>query len=447
MKHGYGVITYNYDTAMNQLLEYKEDTDNDGEYEFGVEYAYDKQGNPVTKVYKDLRTGQSGRETGREEYTWNDRGELTSITGRVTENYTYDYRGLRHIKDNDGNISKYIYLQNNQPGVVERSRNDTTEQYTDVFVYEGARRVARVRIDGTGNTNTETFINNYQGSPVAVLSDAGEIKYQKYLDPWGNLEMEIGSPSSNIEFQYTDKELDEDTDLYYFQARYYNSIGGRFDSRDKIKLENQQTKFFSINPYVYAKNNPLKYIDPNGKDAILYITNDIPGAGHMGSFYQDNKGNWYRQDLAASNQANKISAVIGKNVKADWKIADYGNQSKEKMLDVVGDDPKITKAMYFEIDDPDKDQAIYDFYAKKSELYSGNDNYNLYQDNCALNTIDGLNQAGLQLRKDFIPSAEFNKILGDKEFGKATSDFFGKTTNTNTTTYDVPKKEEYIPIF
>jgi RHS repeat-associated protein len=134
-------------------------------------------------------------------------------------------------------------------------------------VYEGTRRVARVRIDGTGNTNTETFINNYQGSPVVVLSSTGNIQYQKYLDPWGNLEMEIGHPSSNIEFQYTDKELDEDTGLYNFHARYRDPVDNRFYGRDRVKLEDNLTNYFGINPYVFVNNNPIRYLDPNG----LYV--------------------------------------------------------------------------------------------------------------------------------------------------------------------------------
>jgi RHS repeat-associated protein len=97
-----------------------------------------------------------------------------------------------------------------------------------------------------------------------VLSDAGEIKYQKYLDPWGNLEMEIGEPSSNIEFQYTDKELDEDTDLYYFQARYYDPVRGGFPSRDRVKLEDNLKNYFGINAYLFTNNNPIRNVDEDG---------------------------------------------------------------------------------------------------------------------------------------------------------------------------------------
>ncbi|GBR72690.1 putative Rhs family protein [Candidatus Termititenax aidoneus] len=431
MKHEYGMISYNYNTTMNFLLNYAEDTDGDGAYEMSVQYAYDRQGNPVSKVYRDLRDGQSVRETARENYVWNDRDELTKIEGRVTESYVYDYRGLRHVKQNPDNTYKYVYLQNSQPALKE----SVSENYTDIYVYEGTRRVARVRFDSAHRTETEIFINNYQGSPVVVLSDTGDIQYQKYLDPWGNMEMEVGVPSSDIEFQYTDKEYDEDVMFYNFWRRYYDPYAGRFIGRDRVHLEDNLTKFFSTNPYSYTKNNPLKYVDTDGKDAVLYITNDIPGAGHMGSFYQDNKGNWYRQDLAATNSKRPLS-VTGLDVQADWKVQRYEKASKADILDVVNLDNKIVSALYIEIDDPDKDQAVFDFYSNaQSEMKSGNNNYNLYQDNCALNTIKGINAAGIGLDESFIPSLGYTKNV-QKNMDKSVYDL--GIPNANISTFTIP---------
>jgi uncharacterized protein RhaS with RHS repeats len=50
--------------------------------------------------------------------------------------------------------------------------------------------------------------------------------------------------------------LDGSTGLYYFNARYYAPAIGRFITSDPIKD--------GLNWYVYCKNNPLRYVDPNG---------------------------------------------------------------------------------------------------------------------------------------------------------------------------------------
>ena len=57
----------------------------------------------------------------------------------------------------------------------------------------------------------------------------------------------------------TGKELDE-SDLYYFGARYYDSNIGRFSSVDPVK-ENE--------PYSYVRNNPLRFVDPDGMDITV----------------------------------------------------------------------------------------------------------------------------------------------------------------------------------
>lgn len=55
---------------------------------------------------------------------------------------------------------------------------------------------------------------------------------------------------------YTSKTLDEDTGLYYYNARWYDPNLGRFITEDPIKDGN--------NWYIYASNNPIMRIDPTG---------------------------------------------------------------------------------------------------------------------------------------------------------------------------------------
>ena len=56
---------------------------------------------------------------------------------------------------------------------------------------------------------------------------------------------------------YTDQEYDVETGLYNYKARLYDPGIGRFLMIDPAQ------QYFS--PYVYAGNNPVLFIDPNGQ--------------------------------------------------------------------------------------------------------------------------------------------------------------------------------------
>lgn len=61
-------------------------------------------------------------------------------------------------------------------------------------------------------------------------------------------------------YTYNGKELD-DTNLYYFGARYYDAEVGRFISEDPAKD--------GLNWYGYCNNNPLKFVDPTGLETKI----------------------------------------------------------------------------------------------------------------------------------------------------------------------------------
>ena len=62
--------------------------------------------------------------------------------------------------------------------------------------------------------------------------------------------------------KYTGQTHDIDTDLYYYNARYYDPTLGRFLQADSVIPNVFQAQ--TINPYAYVLNNPLKYTDPTG---------------------------------------------------------------------------------------------------------------------------------------------------------------------------------------
>ncbi len=79
--------------------------------------------------------------------------------------------------------------------------------------------------------------------------------------------------------RFTSKTLDEDTGLYYFNARWYDPNLGRFITEDPIKDGN--------NWYLYANNNPLRFTDPTGlkpNSEVGFAVRNPYAASQIGAF-------------------------------------------------------------------------------------------------------------------------------------------------------------------
>jgi len=73
-----------------------------------------------------------------------------------------------------------------------------------------------------------------------------------------------GSTGNEEDYKFTGKERDTETGLDYFGARYYDSKIGRWLSVDPLA-----DKSPGVSPYAYSLNNPLNYVDPDGKFPLL----------------------------------------------------------------------------------------------------------------------------------------------------------------------------------
>lgn len=72
-------------------------------------------------------------------------------------------------------------------------------------------------------------------------------------------------------FKYNGKELDHMHGLntYDYGARQYDPITGRWDRMDPLC-----EKYYSVSPYAYCHNNPVNFIDPNGKEIRIHYMQD-----------------------------------------------------------------------------------------------------------------------------------------------------------------------------
>ena len=93
--------------------------------------------------------------------------------------------------------------------------------------------------------------------------------------PYGNTRLEEKAGAYTNDYKYTGKELDEESNLYYYGARYYNATIGRFISQDPWGGDITDPQ--SFNKYSYVRNNPLKYTDPTGKTFVERMGGFIMG--------------------------------------------------------------------------------------------------------------------------------------------------------------------------
>lgn len=93
-------------------------------------------------------------------------------------------------------------------------------------------------------------------SSVVTDSAGGKVENLAYY-PYGGTRVNTGTV--DVHHKFTSQELDDSTGLYFYGARYYDPVLGRFISADTViqSIRNPQ----SLNRYSYAPNNPLRYTD------------------------------------------------------------------------------------------------------------------------------------------------------------------------------------------
>jgi RHS repeat-associated protein len=100
------------------------------------------------------------------------------------------------------------------------------------------------------------------GSVRQLADGAGGVTLAQGYTPFGVFLWSEGSGASG--YGFTGEQEDPSAGLVFLRARYYDPATGRFISKDPFP--GKMARPASFNPYLYAYNNPLGYIDPTGLD-------------------------------------------------------------------------------------------------------------------------------------------------------------------------------------
>jgi RHS repeat-associated protein len=246
------VITYQYDAAGNRVAE----TDNGVTTSFTTndvnEYTnigastntYDAAGNLIST------SGPGGTTT----YTYDVLGRLTGVT-TPTDTWSYQYDALGDLISVSQNGQKTQYLV------------DPTGLGSVVGEYDGAGNLIAHYTQGLGlvsQVNASGSAAFYQfdatGNTVQLTGAGGAVLNQYSYLPFGEVLSATGSVSNPFTYVGQFGVMSGNGPLYLMSNRWYDPTQGRFVQRDPIGLAG------GLNPYTYASNNPMMFLDPSGLD-------------------------------------------------------------------------------------------------------------------------------------------------------------------------------------
>ena len=219
-------------------------------------------------------------------------------------------------------------------------------------------------------TREETFFyhSDHLGSTSYITDDKANItQYDVYL-PYGELLVDEHSSSEELPYKFNGKEMDEETGLYYYGARYLNPVTSLWYGVDPLV-----EKYVSISPYSYCKSSPMNYIDekglyPKGIVTIHYERSIVTTAPSItgATMNVPTQYVYYKFTKSATHLLSLVSGVPENYIK-NVRLEEFNLQRESNSI-TLGDSPENTRMLvspeYFNEENISKEQ-YYDWWFKE----------------------------------------------------------------------------------
>ncbi len=205
--------------------------------------AYDAAGNALSEGGRTL--------------SWDAESWLSAVDGGAAGRYLYDWQGRRAVKLTPGDERFFFY---EATGEVMWEWRVGAPQQDLLRIFHNGRAIFE-----NGSPGGAILHADHLGSP-RVKADVftPTVSCRDLYSPFGQKHT---APCDAHRVGFTGKERDGETGFDYFGARFYAPIPGRFLSPDPLLDSADPADPQTWNRYAYTRNSPLRFVDPDGRQA------------------------------------------------------------------------------------------------------------------------------------------------------------------------------------
>jgi RHS repeat-associated protein len=242
------IYDYNYYSNLLEKVTFKTGSTVDEV----ISYGYDGNGNLISS-----ETKKNGTITNSVTYGYDEFNQLIS-TGDF--NYGYNAEGYRISKSSNGSLTRYLYEYDKVVLEVETKAGQQDKVNRNIY---GTNLLMR-----TADGQSYYYMYNGHADVTALINVAtGSVDATYYYDAFGNIDPTGTTGDVNNNITYGGYQYDEETGLYYLNARMYDPKIARFLQEDTYAGNPNDP--LSLNLYTYCANNPvLCFLRGNNKNMV-----------------------------------------------------------------------------------------------------------------------------------------------------------------------------------
>jgi len=306
----------------------------------------------------------SGNVTERQEY-------LEGPNSLVTRYFTYDgLQKMRRAETKGGNQELYYYDENGQrylavettSKAVVRTKNwfgpseywysgggneskpsvkltGSTYEKAMINLSLGGLAVARVDFE-TGSDEFEYSFHNGLGHLMGTLDDNGNVTTAFVYGPYGEIIDELGDVDTHLR-RFNGKDADPLSRLNYYGYRYYDPLSLSWTQPDPLfsvvpDLAGANPR--DMNLFTFTLNNPVRYVDPDGLQAMPEDPTAGDGNGPLLPESDGSVGRWWNRDTSGpewglGKQIAEEGNDLIKRARAGINAAWYGGRASQSVAD------------------------------------------------------------------------------------------------------------------